>query len=300
MRTQNKTPPKVSIIVPCYNESKNIEKVLIALVNQSYPKDCYEIIVVDNNSTDGTYELAKTYHVKVLIEERPSSYLARNLGIRNAQYEWLAFIDGDCIPDQRWIENLVRVAIGENCYFVAGQTKYIASNDSLANRLLASRHTIEKCRMNVEKFHSVPGGNMLIHHQLFVKYGMFDAVKSGGDIGFSQKVARYGDRILYEESAIVSHNSDFTNAAFLKRAIKVKSGQQLLDSTKVTWLDVIYKLTRFPWQPGLRSVQAIADELEIYSIFKKTTLWGYLWLERFFQYIGTVQGAIEAARGNEK
>jgi glycosyltransferase involved in cell wall biosynthesis len=95
----------VSVIIPIYNERENIEKCLKAIKKQTYPR--VEIIVVDNGSTDVSFEIAKNYADKVILEKRKGISFAKNTGLKAAIGELIATTDADCIPDERWLEELV-------------------------------------------------------------------------------------------------------------------------------------------------------------------------------------------------
>jgi len=90
--------PKVTIIVPAYNEEDTISKTIDSLLNQTYPKDKLEIIIVDNNSNDKTYNVAKKYEKKgvVLIKEKnPGKGHALNAGLKICKGEIVGGLDSD-------------------------------------------------------------------------------------------------------------------------------------------------------------------------------------------------------------
>lgn len=118
----------VSIIVPAYNAQKTIQKCVNSLLNLDFPKEHFEIIIVDNNSTDKTAELVKNYSGVIYINESTQgrSY-ARNTGAKNAKGNLLAFIDSDVVLDKNWLKHLVenfqRESIG------GGQGRVIPINE---------------------------------------------------------------------------------------------------------------------------------------------------------------------------
>ncbi len=95
---------KLSIIIPMKNEEAYIEPCLQALINNDFPKEAFEIICIDNGSTDRTMELARKYTEHVFqVPDRTISHL-RNFGAQKAKGEYLAFVDADCIVDRFWIQ----------------------------------------------------------------------------------------------------------------------------------------------------------------------------------------------------
>ena len=101
--------PFASVIVPVYNGESMIAECIESLLSQDYPKDKYEIIVVDNNSNDHTPDIVKKYPVKYTMETRiQSSYAARNTGVKYAEGEALIFFDADQIATQNWLKNLMQ------------------------------------------------------------------------------------------------------------------------------------------------------------------------------------------------
>lgn len=117
--------PAASVIVPVFNARDHIEACLDALLAQHAPPLC-EIVVVDNGSTDGTREAVASVaasagdRLRLLTEERPGSYAARNRGIQAAAGEILLFTDADCRPSPGWAAGLVRALAGDPDVLAAG------------------------------------------------------------------------------------------------------------------------------------------------------------------------------------
>ncbi|MCJ7792565.1 MAG: glycosyltransferase [Candidatus Marinimicrobia bacterium] len=95
---------KISIIVPVYNGEKLIKGCLDALINQDYPKDKYEIVVVNDGSVDKTAQIVKKFPVRLInLKKNMGKVKAREIGARAAKFSQLAFIDAGCIADKNWL-----------------------------------------------------------------------------------------------------------------------------------------------------------------------------------------------------
>ena len=114
--------PSVSVVIPVYNGARTIRPCLKALQQLEYPKERVEVIVVDNNSNDGTLDIVSNYSVTLLHErDIQTSYAARNRGILHASGEIVAFVDADCIADSNWLRALVQPFAESTIAGVAGK-----------------------------------------------------------------------------------------------------------------------------------------------------------------------------------
>jgi glycosyltransferase involved in cell wall biosynthesis len=103
-------PATISVVLPTHNRGNLLRETLRALVAQSLPKSAYEIIVVNNRSTDCTREIlqefADTHGIKHIDEEKLGAAIARNTGWRAAQGSWVAFMDDDVLVPPTWLESI--------------------------------------------------------------------------------------------------------------------------------------------------------------------------------------------------
>jgi glycosyltransferase involved in cell wall biosynthesis len=102
-------PPKVSVIVPAYNEESHLAKTLESLRGQRYRN--YELIVVDNNSTDGTNAIARRFADRVLLETRKGYVNAVMRGAAESDGELLTFCDADTLYPADWLQRAVRAMV---------------------------------------------------------------------------------------------------------------------------------------------------------------------------------------------
>jgi cellulose synthase/poly-beta-1,6-N-acetylglucosamine synthase-like glycosyltransferase len=108
--------PKVSVVIPCYNEEKNIEKCLNAVYSSDYPLEKIEVIVVDDGSTDKTAEVVKNYHknVKLIKGKHKGKSEALNLGVKNAIHNIICTIDADTEIENTTLKRLVQPFLSQN------------------------------------------------------------------------------------------------------------------------------------------------------------------------------------------
>lgn len=108
-----KKNPLVSVVVCTYNGSKTIKKTLNSLNNQSLSKKKYEIIVIDNASSDSTPEIVKKFTKKYsnfhyVPEPKQGLSQARNRGLKESKGKYIAFIDDDAIASKDWLKNIIK------------------------------------------------------------------------------------------------------------------------------------------------------------------------------------------------
>jgi glycosyltransferase involved in cell wall biosynthesis len=228
--------PFVSAIVPVYNDAERLKLCLQALEQQTYPQCLYEVIVVDNNSTEDLQPIVSQFQHAILTREsRPGSYIARNRGIALAKGEVLAFTDSDCIPAADWIETGVeRLTQTPNCGLVGGNVRIFCQNDraptavELYDRILAfpQKSYVEKDKFGVT-------ANLFTHLHVMSAVGLFDEqLQSGGDYEWGQRVHRAGYEAVYAEATCVDHPARVSYQELGKKVARVVRGQYALKDKK--------------------------------------------------------------------
>lgn len=223
--------PFVSVIVPVYNGEKTIEECITSLLNQKYPKDRYEIIIVDNNSTDNTAQIIQRYPVRYLKEEKiKSSYAARNKGVKNAKGEILAFTDADCIASDKWLKEGVKSFDEEKVGCVAGKIKGYLPNSEVEKYLIEKNVLSQEITLNHFFLPFPQTANVFYRKDVFAKIGFFEERwVSGGDADFAWRMQiETSYRIKFSPEAIIFHKHRSTAKAMFVQRIKWGKGSVLL------------------------------------------------------------------------
>jgi len=162
---------KASVVIPVYNEAVELEKVLNSLHKQTFPKNEFEIIVVDNGSTDHTKELVSMYPgTKFLlqVEYLNSSYSSRNRGIEASKGKVIILLDGTIIPDKNWLEEGLKCMKKKNADIVTSNVRFDFEDNVTGGKLYDSNNaTTEK---------QVKERGVAVTASLFVKAVLFDEI----------------------------------------------------------------------------------------------------------------------------
>jgi glycosyltransferase involved in cell wall biosynthesis len=228
--TDGSSRPFVSVIVPAFDNAAGLERCLSALDTQSYPADCYEVIVVDNGSrVDPAPLVSRFSRARLERESQPGSYAARNRGLTIARGEILAFTDSDCVPAHDWIERGVASLAGcRECGFAAGQVDLSFRDPAHPT----SAELYDFLVMNFHQEHNVRDrkfgatANLFVPNRVFEVVGTFDAtLLSGGDLEWGQRVLAKGFRQMYSAEARVAHPARYSLDETYRRALRLTGGE---------------------------------------------------------------------------
>ncbi|MFA5942261.1 MAG: glycosyltransferase [Candidatus Paceibacterota bacterium] len=211
-----------SIVVPVYNEERIIEKALEYLLSIEYPKDRYEIIVVENGSTDATFALAKKHESRnchVCQSEKGVSK-ARNFGATQCSpdMEWCIFLDADTFLKKN-ILNEISAYLDAHPDVAFGTTTVWLDDETFAGRFW-SRYLNSTDRL-VKIMHRAH----IVRRDLIDKVSYDEELVSGEDMKYSRALAKYGKYFFMPTDQVITSARRFKQKGYLKMFfINMQSG----------------------------------------------------------------------------
>ncbi|MBW1791755.1 MAG: glycosyltransferase [Deltaproteobacteria bacterium] len=210
-----------SLIIPAYNAEKTIVSCLESALKQSLSTDEYEVIVVDDGSTDKTPQIVSKYPVRLIQQENQGPAVARNRGADEAGGSILIFTDSDCELDFDFLKKII-ATFEQDSEIVGVQGSYkTRQNEFMAQFGQVEIETRYK-RMAKNKYIDFIGTYAAAYRKdIFQKYGGFDTgfpLASGEDTEFSYKLHESGHKMVFEPGAFVYHQ----HPAKLKHYLKSK------------------------------------------------------------------------------
>lgn len=238
---------KISVVIPARNEKGNIGKLLRALNEQTYPRQNFEVIVVDDHSTDQTAEIVKQFPDVQLIslsEDQLNSYKKKAIekGIEASTGKLIVTTDADCIPQTQWLALLAAFYEERQAIFIAAPVVIDCNNSVLQifqamdfmvlqgiTGAAVSRNALSMCN----------GANLAYERKAFYKVGGFegvDNIASGDDMLLMHKINKaYPGKIHYLKSkeAIVSTQPMKTWKDFFNQRIRWASKATYFDDKRI-------------------------------------------------------------------
>lgn len=189
--------PNISFIIPAYNEEKRILQCINSIRSEVFRYNTHwEIIVVDNNSTDWTAVTASRAGAIVIKEEKKGVVWARQAGANIAKYELLAFIDADAIMPKNWIAATIKHFFDDTVVGASGRLRFYDVPDYI-NKV--NKYLYYPLAMFLHHYYpTMQGGNFVIRKSAFEKMGGFDTSIEfwGEDTMTAIKLSKIGRIIL--------------------------------------------------------------------------------------------------------
>jgi len=254
---KNSLTTKVSIIIPVRNEEKNIKRLLNCIFSQSYPKNLYEVIIVNDHSTDDTGKIISNFHHADLkltclnladyakdITSNSYKKFAIEIAIGASSGDLIITTDADCEPRPDWLLTIAAFHQLSNAKFIAAPVK-INSTESF----LSIFQTLDFITLQgitgasvFKKMHSMcNGANLAYEKKAFTEVNGFrdiDEMPSGDDMLLMYKIyKRYPDQVFFlkNKNAVVSTQPETTSSGFINQRTRWASKADKYDDKRIFW-----------------------------------------------------------------
>ena len=210
--------PSVSVVVCSYNGAATLEECLRSLVAMDYPD--YEVILVDDGSTDRTPEIASKFpSVRYIRQCNHGLSIARNVGAQAARGQIVAYTDSDCVADEKWLLYLATAMADQQVQAIGGPNLPPASDNWVARCVAASPGGPSHVMLDDRLAEHVPGCNMAFEREALLKFGAFDPQfrVAGDDVDVCWRLLDANVRIGYAPAALVWHHRRATAPAYFRQ-----------------------------------------------------------------------------------
>lgn len=227
---------RVSVIVPTYNAERTIEKCLNAISHQTYPRNDYEIIVVDDGSLDNSKNIIDKFSdIHYVWQSNKGPSAARNAGAQQARGEIIVYTDSDCIAQPDWLEKMLKPFDDPNV--IGAKGVYLTQQKELLARF-AQKEFEERYRVLAQHKYIdfVDSYSAAFRKKEFLNVGGFDtqfSVANNEDVELSYKLAGKGYKMVFVPDAVVYHTHSSNFFSYLR-----------VKFSRAYWRMLVYK--RFP------------------------------------------------------
>jgi len=222
---------KCSIVIPAYQAASEIEACVRALNYQTIPRSWYEVIVVDDGSTDGTAASAERAGADLVLRiPHGGPAAARNAGLKAAKGEIVLFTDADCEPSEEWVERMLAPFTDPEVSGAKGA--YRTRQRALIARLVQLEYEFRYERMaRLPRIDFIDTYSAAYRRAVLLKAGGFDPsfpIPSAEDVDLSFRLARAGHKLVFVPDAWVWHNHPDNLRAYLMRKARYGFWRALL------------------------------------------------------------------------
>ncbi|MEK6852735.1 MAG: glycosyltransferase family 2 protein [Nanoarchaeota archaeon] len=252
-----------SVIIATYDNKEFLLNCLESLEGQSFPMRGFEVIVVDDGSTDGTYNILREFgketklNLKVLRQRRKGPATARNFGAKKARGKILAFTDSDCIVLRNWLRNLNDAYKKYNVVGIGGPLVPRKNNFFVLIEKSKNKYLHGMGKEVILGKESVPVGftnNMSYKSEIFRKFNGFKekfGKPAGEDFDLKQRICKAGNRIAYIPNPVI-HAEAYDVGYFLRQILKRGTRKKLTRMSNLQMVaeiiknlpQIIYTLTK--------------------------------------------------------
>lgn len=208
----------ISVAVCTRNGSSTLRGCLEALGKQTHPN--YEVLVVDDGSTDATPEIAQSFpFVRYVRQDHAGLSAARNRGMDEAKGDLIAYTDDDCIPDEDWLLQVCRAFDDERCVAAGGPNLPPPPRNGTECCVAVAPGAPSHVLLDDFEAEHLPGCNLVIRKSALRAIGGFreEFVCAGDDVDVCWRLQSHGGKLRFVPAAVVWHHRRRTVRAYLRQ-----------------------------------------------------------------------------------
>ncbi len=201
-----RTWPRISVVVAAHNAARTLDDTLQSLAMLHYPD--YEVIVVDDGSTDGSADIARRYPFRLICTPNRGVSAARNAGLAAATGEIVAYIDSDARADRDWLRYVATTYLTEDVAGAGGPNLVPPEDNWVAKCVYRSPGGPTQVMFDDRYAEHIPGCNMTFRKSVLQSIGGFDPIftAAGDDVDICWRLIESGCRIGFNPAAVVWHH----------------------------------------------------------------------------------------------
>ncbi len=221
--------PRISVVVAIYNAVRTLNDCLSSLLDLPYPD--YEVIVVNDGSTDGSASIIERYPFKAIHTPNQGVSAARNAGLRAATGEIVAYIDSDARADRDWLFYLASTYLESDAAGVGGPNLVPEEDNWVAKCVYRAPGGPTQVMLDDRSAEHIPGCNMSFRKSALEDIGGFDPIftKAADDVDICWRLLEKGYRIGFSPSAIVWHHRRPSLKAYWRQQVGYGESEVILE-----------------------------------------------------------------------
>jgi GT2 family glycosyltransferase len=215
--------PAFSVIIPTYRRADQLKALLDSLLAMDYPKNHFEVIVVDDGSEQPPDSIVASFQdrldVQLLKQKNMGPGAARNTGVARAKNEFVAFVDDDCLASPDWLQKLgLRFSESSECGIGGKVVNGLPQNSCSASSQLLMDYLYQHYNSNLREARFCTSNNLAFPKNLFQEIGGFNAdFQTAEDRELCDRWVHKGNPLIFAPEAIVYHFHDLTFSTFWKQ-----------------------------------------------------------------------------------
>jgi glycosyltransferase involved in cell wall biosynthesis len=236
--------PSISVVVCSHNGAGTIHKCLESLQKLDYPN--YEVIVVDDGSTDKTVAIVKEYDFKLITTENQGLSNARNLGLKAARGEIVTYIDDDAFPDEHWLKYIAVKFLSTDCAGVGGPNLAPPDDGKIADCIANAPGGPIHVLVTDQEAEHIPGCNMAFRKDCLKAIGGFDQKFkiAGDDVDLCWRIQQCGLWLAFSPTAKVWHRRRNSIRAYWRQQTGYGKAEAILEKK---WPNKYNDIGHIPW-----------------------------------------------------